>query len=117
MNFRFTEFSGEGEGDDLRVREPLERLVAHPVRVEQRVGIVDETEEDGQDLFRLGELLGLAHNARRYGHPLPSGQPTGTTPDDCQGTYHCQRCDDPEDYSWYAFPPIACRLQRFRYPR
>jgi len=49
----------EGEGDDLRVREPLERLIAPPVRVEQRVGIVDETEEDAQGLFRLGEALGM----------------------------------------------------------
>jgi hypothetical protein len=37
----------EREGYDLRVREPLERLVALPIGVEQRVGIVDEAEEDG----------------------------------------------------------------------
>ena len=45
----------ESEGYDLRIREPLEGLVAPPFRVEQRVGIVDEAEEDGQSLFRLGE--------------------------------------------------------------
>src|SRR3982750_4358960 len=34
----------EGQGDDLRVREPLEPLVAPPIGVEQHVGIVEEAE-------------------------------------------------------------------------
>ena len=54
-----TQLLQEGEGDDLRAREPLEPLVALPVGVEQRVGIVDEAEEDGEALFRSGEPLGM----------------------------------------------------------
>src|SRR5215212_6729094 len=56
----------EGQGDDLRVREPLEPLVAPPIGVEPRVGIVDEAEENGKGLFRLGEPLGMVG----AGHPL-----------------------------------------------
>jgi hypothetical protein len=54
----------EGEGDDLRVGKPLERLVTLPVRVEMGVGVVDEAEEHGEGLFRLGEawgMVGLGH--------------------------------------------------------
>jgi len=54
----------ERERDDLRVREPLERLVTLPVRVEMGVGVVDEAEEDGESLFREGEawgMVGLGH--------------------------------------------------------
>ncbi len=42
----------EGQGDNLGVRKPLERLVAVGTRVEQRIGVVDEAEKDGQGLFR-----------------------------------------------------------------
>ena len=49
----------EGEGYDLRVREPLERFVTPPFRVEEGVGVVDEAEQDGQGLFRLDEALGM----------------------------------------------------------
>jgi hypothetical protein len=49
----------EGEGDDLRVREPLERFVAPPAWVEESVGVVDEAEQDGEGLFRSGEPLGM----------------------------------------------------------
>jgi hypothetical protein len=55
----------ECQDDDLGVREPLERFVAsRAVGIEQHVGVVDEAEEDGQSLFRLGEasgMVGLGH--------------------------------------------------------
>jgi hypothetical protein len=49
----------ECQGDDLRVCEPLEGFVASSARVEQRVSVVHETEEDGEGLFRSGEPLGI----------------------------------------------------------
>ena len=49
----------EGEREDLRVREPLEGLVAPPSRVEVGVGVVDEAEQDGYGLFRSGESVGM----------------------------------------------------------
>jgi hypothetical protein len=49
----------EGEGYDFRVREPLERFVAPPFRVEESVGVVDEAEQDGESLFRSGVPLGM----------------------------------------------------------
>src|SRR5215213_228659 len=54
----------ERECDDLRVGKPLERLVTLPVWVEMGVGVVDEAEEDGEGLFRVGEqwgMVGLGH--------------------------------------------------------
>src|SRR5919206_3179687 len=53
------------QGDNLRVREPLEGLVASSaVGVEQRVSIVHDAEEDSQSLFREGEpsgMVGVGH--------------------------------------------------------
>src|SRR4051794_12172161 len=46
------------EGQDLRVREPLEGGVSPPVGVEPIVSVVDEAEEDGYRLFRSSEFLG-----------------------------------------------------------
>jgi hypothetical protein len=57
LGFYAPQLLQEGEGDDLR--EPLEPLVALPIRVGQRVGIVDEAEEDSEGLFRSGEPLGI----------------------------------------------------------
>ncbi len=56
---------------DLGVREPLERLVTLPPRVEQRVSIVEEAEQDRDRLFQGGEGGGML----RMGHPrfLSSG--------------------------------------------
>src|SRR5215210_2617934 len=54
----------ECQGDHLRVRESLYRLVVSSTGVEQRVSVVHEAEEDGQSLFRLGEawgMVGLGH--------------------------------------------------------
>jgi hypothetical protein len=65
-----TELLEERERDDLRVREPLERLVASSVRIEQRVGVVDEAEEDGQGLFREGGPWGMVGT----GHLLLLGE-------------------------------------------
>lgn len=45
----------EGEGQDLRVREPLEGLVAPAAGVEVTVGVVDQAEQNGHGLFREGE--------------------------------------------------------------
>ena len=43
----------EGERDDLRVREPLERAVGiGAVGVEESVSVVDEAEEHGEGLFQ-----------------------------------------------------------------
>ncbi len=53
LRLHATKLLQEGEGDDLRVRKPLERLVTPPVWVGQCVGVVDEAEEDSQGLFRL----------------------------------------------------------------
>ena len=39
------------EGDDLRVREPLEGFVEPAVRIEMAVGVVDLAEQDGDRLF------------------------------------------------------------------
>src|SRR3712207_8974744 len=53
------------QSDDLRVRKPLYGFVASSAtRVEQRVSVVDEAEEDGQSLFRPSEasgMVGLGH--------------------------------------------------------
>src|SRR5215208_2780487 len=49
----------ERERDDLRVGKPLERPVTLPVRVEEGVGVVDEAEQDGEGLFRVGEAWGM----------------------------------------------------------
>src|SRR3712207_9031675 len=55
----------ECQSDDLRVRKPLYGFVASSAtRVEQRVSVVDEAEEDGQSLFRPSEasgMVGLGH--------------------------------------------------------
>jgi hypothetical protein len=42
----------EREGDDLRVRKPLEGFVASSTGVEMSVSVVDEAKEDGEGLFR-----------------------------------------------------------------
>lgn len=54
-----TQLLEECEGDDFRVREPLEGFVASSTGVEQHVGIVDEAEEEDQGLFRLGQAWGM----------------------------------------------------------
>ena len=51
-----TELLQKGEGYNLRVREPFERLITPPVGVEQGVGIVYEAEKDGEGFFRSGEF-------------------------------------------------------------
>jgi hypothetical protein len=54
----------ERQRQNLRVREPLETLVAVCVGIEKGVGIVDKTEQDGEGLFQGGErrgMLGLGH--------------------------------------------------------
>jgi len=56
----------EREGDDLRVRKPLERFVASSTGAEQRVSVVDEAKEDGKGFFRAGEVWGMV----RLGHLL-----------------------------------------------
>jgi hypothetical protein len=65
----------EREGEELRVREALEGLVAAPFGVEPVVGIVEEAEEDGERLFRWGGFWSIL----RVGHPvlLWSGKRSG----------------------------------------
>jgi hypothetical protein len=46
------------------------RFVASSARVEQRVRVVDEAEEDGEGLFRVGESWGMV----RLGHLLLLGE-------------------------------------------
>ncbi len=45
----------ERQGQDLGVREPLYGLVAVGLLVEMSIGVVDETEEDGEGVFRSSE--------------------------------------------------------------
>ena len=48
------------EGDDFRVGEPLEGFVASSATgVKEAVSVVDEAEQDGKDLFRVGEAWGM----------------------------------------------------------
>ena len=52
------------QGQDLGVRESLERLVTSPPRVEQRVGVVDEAEQERDRLFQGregGDMLRIGH--------------------------------------------------------
>ena len=49
----------EGEGDDFGVREALYGLVAAGAGVEMGVSVVDEAEQDGEGLFRVGEAWGM----------------------------------------------------------
>src|SRR3712207_5590644 len=49
----------ECQGDNLRVGELLEGFIASFTRVEQRVSVVHYAEEDGEGLFRVGELWGM----------------------------------------------------------
>jgi hypothetical protein len=56
----------EREGKDLGVREPLERLITSPSRVEQGVSVVDEAEQDRDRIFQGGEVGGKL----RMGHPM-----------------------------------------------
>jgi hypothetical protein len=56
----------EGEREDLRVREPLERGVDLGPRVEEAIGVVDEAEQHGHGLFQAGRLWGRV----RVGHLL-----------------------------------------------
>ena len=55
-----TELLQERERDDLRVREPLEGLVAPEVGVEGSVGVVYEAEEHGYHFFQIAEGGGYA---------------------------------------------------------
>ncbi|MDP9425496.1 MAG: hypothetical protein M3P37_05520 [Actinomycetota bacterium] len=48
----------ERQGQDLGVREPLERRVSLPSRVEDAVGVVYEAEERDRGVFRSGEAWG-----------------------------------------------------------
>ena len=48
----------QGQSQDLRVRESLERSVAVPVGVEQPVRVVDEAEQHDRRLFRTVEPSG-----------------------------------------------------------
>jgi len=80
-----TKLLQEGEGDDLPIRESLERLVTVAVRVEQGVGVVDEPQHDTQSLFRLGEplgVVGLGHllllRERRLRWPFSTPNPRNT---------------------------------------
>jgi len=45
----------EHKRDDLRVREPFERLIASNMRVEELVGVVYKAEEHGYHFFQIGE--------------------------------------------------------------
>ena len=54
------------ELDDLRVREPFERLVSSSMGVEEQVGIVYEAEEHGYDFFQIAGRRGML----RVGHLL-----------------------------------------------
>ncbi len=49
----------ECQGDNLRVGELLEGFIASFTRVEQRLSVVHYAEEDGEGLFRVGELWGM----------------------------------------------------------
>src|SRR5215210_454269 len=55
----------ECQGDDLRVRELLERGVALPPRVEEGVGVIHEAEQDRDRLFQRSE----GGSMLRVGHP------------------------------------------------
>jgi hypothetical protein len=55
----------ERQGDDLRVRELLERGVALPLRVEEGVSVIHDTEQDRDGLFQRGE----GGSMLRLGHP------------------------------------------------
>jgi len=48
----------EGEGDDLRVREFFEGLVASPFRIEPVVSVVYLAKQNGHSLFQEGQLWG-----------------------------------------------------------
>lgn len=45
----------ECEGQNLRVREPLQGLLATAAGIKEAVGVAGETEEHGHGLFRAGE--------------------------------------------------------------
>jgi len=54
----------EGEGDDLRIGELLERLLPAPLGVEVSVGVVDLAEKDDDRLFQdgcCGGILSFGH--------------------------------------------------------
>jgi hypothetical protein len=55
----------EGEREDLRVRETLERLLAPRAWIEERVLLVYEAEQHGQGLFQGRLARGMLH----LGHP------------------------------------------------
>jgi hypothetical protein len=64
LALRAPQLLNKREGDDLRVREPLERLVAVAPGVEDAVGLVHEAEQHDHGLFCLGEawgMVGLGH--------------------------------------------------------
>src|SRR4051794_4218082 len=56
----------QSEGENLRVREALERLVAPGAGIEVRVSVVDKAEEHDDRLFHGGEAWGILG----LGHPL-----------------------------------------------
>src|SRR5918993_1107989 len=72
---------------DLGVREPLERLVTLPPRVEQRVSVVDEAEQDRDRLFQGGEGGGML----RMGHPRFLSSGIRMAPFYSQTTQHSSR--------------------------
>jgi hypothetical protein len=65
LGFYASELPEEGEGEDLRVREPLEGgVAASSFGVESAVDIVHPAEQNDYGLFQEGELwgmLGLGH--------------------------------------------------------
>jgi hypothetical protein len=54
-----TKLLEQREGDDLRVREPLEGFVELAVGIEVAVGVVDLAEQDGDRLFQEDGLSGI----------------------------------------------------------
>src|SRR5215210_6859141 len=64
FGFHPSELLKEREGENLGVRELLERSVEFSSWVEMDVGVVDPAEQDGEGLFQEGEpcgMLGMGH--------------------------------------------------------
>jgi len=59
LALRAPQLLNKREGDDLRVREPLERPVAVAPRVEDAVSVVYEAEEHDHGFFCSGEAWGM----------------------------------------------------------
>jgi hypothetical protein len=92
----------EREGKDLGVRELLERLVAVTSRVEQRVGVVDEAEQDRDRPFKGCEGGGML----RMGHPRFLSPGIRMAPFYRQTTQHASR------YGRALLPESAARSQK-----